>query len=50
VAINSHTISRHISTKKSGKVPGTDRTYTKAAHTTPKFKMGKTLKDAVAGN
>jgi len=34
--------------EKSGKVPGTDRTYTKAAHTAPKFKMGKTLKDAVA--
>jgi len=36
--------------EKSGKVPGTDKTYTKAAHTAPKFKMGKTLKDAVAGN
>lgn len=35
--------------EKSGKIPGTDRTYTKAAHTAPKFKMGKTLKDAVAG-
>ncbi len=35
--------------EKSGKVPGTDRTYTKAAHTAPKFKIGKTLKDAVAG-
>ena len=35
--------------EKSGKVPGTDKTYTKAAHTAPKFKMGKTLKDAVAG-
>ncbi len=34
--------------EKSGKVPGTDKTYTKAAHTAPKFKMGKTLKDAVA--
>ena len=36
--------------EKSGKVPGTDKTYTKAAHTAPKFKMGKTLKDAVSGN
>ena len=35
--------------KKSGKVPGTDKTYTKAAHTAPKFKFGKTTKDAVAG-
>ncbi len=35
--------------QKSGKVPGTDKTYTKAAHTAPKFKIGKTLKDAVAG-
>ncbi len=34
--------------EKSGKVPGTDKTYTKAAHTAPKFKIGKTLKDAVA--
>jgi DNA-binding protein HU-beta len=34
--------------EKSGKVPGTNKTYTKAAHTAPKFKMGKTLKDAVA--
>ena len=34
--------------EKSGKIPGTDKTYTKAAHTAPKFKIGKTLKDAVA--
>jgi len=34
--------------EKSGKVPGTDRTYTKPAHTAPKFKFGKTVKDAVA--
>jgi DNA-binding protein HU-beta len=34
--------------EKSGKVPGTDRTYTKPAHTAPKFKIGKSLKDAVA--
>ena len=36
--------------EKSGKIPGTDKTYTKEAHIAPKFKMGKTLKDAVAGN
>ncbi len=34
--------------EKSGKVPGTNKTYTKPAHTAPKFKIGKTLKDAVA--
>jgi DNA-binding protein HU-beta len=34
--------------EKSGKVPGTNKTYTKAAHTAPKFKIGKTLKEAVA--
>ena len=34
--------------EKSGKVPGTDKTYTKAAHTAPKFKWGKTVKDKVA--
>lgn len=34
--------------EKSGKVPGTDKTYTKEAHTAPKFKFGKTTKDAVA--
>ena len=34
--------------EKSGKVPGTDKTYTKPAHTAPKFKIGKTLKEAVA--
>jgi DNA-binding protein HU-beta len=33
---------------KSGKIPGTDKTYKKAAHTAPKFKFGKTIKDAVA--
>ena len=36
--------------EKSGKVPGTDKTYTKPAHTAPKFKFGKTLKDAVAAS
>ncbi len=34
--------------EKSGKIPGTDKAYTKTAHTTPKFKIGKTLKDKVA--
>jgi DNA-binding protein HU-beta len=34
--------------EKSGKVPGTDKTYTKSAHTAPKFKFGKTVKDIVA--
>ena len=34
--------------EKSGKIPGSSKTYTKAAHTAPKFKFGKTLKDAVA--
>ncbi|ADV45733.1 HU family DNA-binding protein [Nitratifractor salsuginis] len=34
--------------EKSGKVPGTDKTYTKPAHTAPKFKFGKSIKDAVA--
>jgi DNA-binding protein HU-beta len=34
--------------KKSGKVPGTNKTYTKEADTAPKFKFGKTIKDAVA--
>lgn len=33
--------------EKSGKIPGTDKTYTKAAHTAPKFKFGK-VKEAVA--
>jgi len=30
--------------EKSGKVPGTDKTYTKEAHTAPKFKFSQTLK------
>ena len=34
--------------EKSGKIPGTNKTYTKPAHTAPKFKFGKTVKDAVA--
>ena len=35
--------------EKSGTVPGTNKTYVKPAHTAPKFKFGKTIKDAVAG-
>jgi DNA-binding protein HU-beta len=34
--------------EKTGTVPGTNKKYTKPAHTAPKFKFGKTLKDAVA--
>jgi len=34
--------------EKTGTVPGTTKTYKKPAHTAPKFKMGKTLKDAVS--
>ena len=34
--------------EKSGKVPGSNKTYTKPAHTAPKFKFGKTIKDDVA--
>jgi len=33
---------------KSGKVPGTDKTYTTADKMVPKFKPGKSLKDSVA--
>jgi len=33
--------------ERSGTVPGTDKTYTKAAHKAPKFKFSKTLKDSV---
>ena len=33
---------------KSGKVPGTDKTYTTQDKMVPKFKAGKTLKDLVA--
>jgi len=36
--------------EKSGKIPGSDKTYTKPAHKSPKFKAGKSLKEAVAGN
>jgi len=34
--------------EKSGKVPATDKTYTKPAHTAPSFKFGKSIKDSVA--
>lgn len=34
--------------EKSGTIPGTDKKYSKPAHVAPKFKIGKTLKDAVA--
>ena len=33
--------------EKSGKIPGSDKTYTKPAHKAPKFKAGKSLKEAV---
>ena len=33
--------------EKSGKIPGSDKTYTKPAHKSPKFKAGKGLKEAV---
>ena len=33
---------------KSGKVPGTDRTYTTEDKIVPKFKAGKNLKDKIA--
>lgn len=33
---------------KSGKVPGTDKTYTTEDKMVPKFKAGQTLKDRVA--
>lgn len=33
--------------EKSGKVPGTNKTYTKAAHTAPKFKFGQGVKNAL---
>ncbi|NPA50183.1 MAG: HU family DNA-binding protein [Epsilonproteobacteria bacterium] len=34
--------------EKSGKVPGSNKTYFKPAHKAPKFKAGKYLKEAVA--
>jgi len=35
--------------EKSGKIPGSDKTYTKPAHKAPKFRAGKSLKEAVEG-
>jgi DNA-binding protein HU-beta len=35
--------------EKSGKIPGKDATYTKPAHTAPKFKFGKSVKEEVSG-
>ena len=37
-----------VQAAKEGKVPGTDKTYSKPATTVPKFVAGATLKDAVA--
>jgi len=34
--------------ERSGTIPGTNKKYKKPAHTAPKFKFGKTLKEAVA--
>ena len=34
--------------EKSGTIPGSNKRYTKAAHTAPKFRFGKSIKDAVA--
>jgi len=39
----------HKQTGKSGKVPGTDRTYTTQDKMVPKFKAAKAFKDTVAG-
>lgn len=33
--------------EKSGKVPGIDKTYTKPAHVSVKFKAGQTLKEKI---
>jgi DNA-binding protein HU-beta len=42
------TFSTVLQKGKSGKVPGTDKTYTTEDKMVPKFKSGKTLKDRVA--
>ncbi len=42
------TFSSEYQKAKSGKVPGTDKTYTVEAKQVPKFKAGKNLKDRVA--
>lgn len=39
-----------VQAAKEGKVPGTDKTYSKPATTVPKFVAGATLKEKVAGN
>lgn len=33
--------------EKTGKIPGSGKQYTKPAHIAPKFKYGKTVKDAI---
>jgi DNA-binding protein HU-beta len=33
--------------EKQGKIPGTDESYIKLAHTAPKFKFGKTVRELV---
>ncbi len=38
-----------VQAAKEGKVPGTDKTYSKPATTVAKFVAGATLKDKVAG-
>ena len=40
--------SANLQKGKSGKIPGTDRTYTTQDKMVPKFKAGKGLKDRVA--
>ena len=37
-----------VQAAKEGKIPGTDKTYSKPATTVPKFVASATLKDAVA--
>lgn len=41
--------SANLQKGKSGKVPGTDKTYTTQDKMVPKFKAGKSFKDTVAG-
>jgi len=43
------TFSANLQKGKSGKVPGTDKTYTTQDKMVPKFKAGKSFKDTVAG-
>lgn len=42
------TFKRKLQKGKTGKVPGTDKTYTTTDKMVPKVKIGKTLKDAVS--